>query len=1371
MTNGVSVLTETSVSSSTDQSGTDLIKHAAVTYGRRRNATSDNDPASTSHSSTVLAVHTITQNVDSDGPACLESPCLLPESDNAHDEGDKVDGCSDTSTEFVFDWKRKLKEMDDDDELNLPALSTTISEGSCLTVGGIVSGASTQSSPSLASSSPVTPEVSARRSIGRRAAMGDTDSESEAQHHRSFSSSAPYASPSFVIQTPTSRSSPTPPTSDDDMPVGPTSKDRAEMSILTRRSLHLPCDGRIQPGPESGNVQGFSSEKRGRAARLKAPTKKEIYETAKSRVRLAADQKVSIPKCENSRKFTIQTLFASIAESQPKGIKQQSDPIVPFSSSPSTPPPSGLELGDAHAYRIDVNTSKLHPHLNTQKSAKNLDAAGQEDKLKGLQAIKERALALQQMKSGIQEDEEEDDLDIIGGDASHSSNMASPVKRSRPLKNRGQQLLNGRVVSSKSEYVTADASVLRGPKTKNVGNAARAEALLSQNQLSKMLAGKVQEQNKILMRQKEEEWLKRGGQLKNPPLEEEREDFQVYVQRGLQNSLKQIDVEMVDGDDSQDEAELQVDAKSDNHSEDAAGDAGASYREVDEDEDQEGHELDVDESVERPKTRMRSRHILAVLDSDSDSEEPARPSGGGLPSFNFGRSTLGSLLTPDENDESSSLTKERSSSTEHRGSVSSLEDQSEDRSDKENNYRLMFDRSEDKENKAVIRHVDRTSTTVTLDTRQTSLFDEENYVVQGSSTSPGPRPRTEGVDEGDVESDKKQPLSALIEDNFSTPRPDAQQNGPFTERLSHTPLTLEKRKRGFSQFSLGSSTSFGAAPLLQSGFGDLFESGSAHSRKSPRASRDELSLFKEPKRMIGIPCDPVKNLGLTQDIVLQPAFQAGDDILRKADSIFEKEQAYLLKVANKDSGGKQLYVNDFGFLTQTRPDDGDLELYKSPFATQKRKPTVPIPDSPSKGTQRQPLSTLSLSIPAISGSPNIATRRRLIKRRSPSPKGAVGRNNSPSPSPVHRRDRNAFDALAQGAKLQAKQTESKAKFEKSEYVEAEAEESDDDDLFGFGRGKRGEEEEDGEDLDQTLETLVDDRDMDGETLAAQLVLEKYKEHEEQDDQELERLHQAAAQGELRRKRRNRGIGLDDSDEESDEDERNRRIRRRMNKKQRIDRDNIKALAESEETKSFYQVYAHDLIDNDDLELAYLQRQDVVMNEPNDEEDRDRGYVTREEIEQRVREVAHQDVVEPTLDLRDVSWIDGDMSDGESNARVKMINAGRKKPSGTRHRMPDVGEYDNAEMGKFLRATEGDKEKGRMQLWARTEGKTRSLPIARSAGGVAVTGHAKSKATTGVHQGATLTDPALGTRPSGQRKPLQSLPSMLAGVSDRSSRFD
>jgi len=56
---------------------------------------------------------------------------------------------------------------------------------------------------------------------------------------------------------------------------------------------------------------------------------------------------------------------------------------------------------------------------------------------------------------------------------------------------------------------------------------------------------------------------------------------------------------------------------------------------------------------------------------------------------------------------------------------------------------------------------------------------------------------------------------------------------------------------------------------------------------------------------------------------------------------------------------------------------------------------------------------------------------------------------------------------------------------------------------------------------------------------------------------LEELHQAAVQGELRKKR-NRGVGVDDSDEDSDV-ENNERAMRAMKKARKSDRTDIKGL--------------------------------------------------------------------------------------------------------------------------------------------------------------------------------------------------------------------
>ena len=66
-----------------------------------------------------------------------------------------------------------------------------------------------------------------------------------------------------------------------------------------------------------------------------------------------------------------------------------------------------------------------------------------------------------------------------------------------------------------------------------------------------------------------------------------------------------------------------------------------------------------------------------------------------------------------------------------------------------------------------------------------------------------------------------------------------------------------------------------------------------------------------------------------------------------------------------------------------------------------------------------------------------------------------------------------------------------------------------------------------------------------------------REQEDEQDKEVEKLHLAAIQGELRLKR-NRGVGVDDSDEESDNED-NERTRRAMKRLRTTDRGDIKEL--------------------------------------------------------------------------------------------------------------------------------------------------------------------------------------------------------------------
>lgn len=61
------------------------------------------------------------------------------------------------------------------------------------------------------------------------------------------------------------------------------------------------------------------------------------------------------------------------------------------------------------------------------------------------------------------------------------------------------------------------------------------------------------------------------------------------------------------------------------------------------------------------------------------------------------------------------------------------------------------------------------------------------------------------------------------------------------------------------------------------------------------------------------PGDP-DELSLTLDVGLQPALEVSESLRRQADSIFEKEQEYLLEAANKQPKKRkpELYVTDHG---------------------------------------------------------------------------------------------------------------------------------------------------------------------------------------------------------------------------------------------------------------------------------------------------------------------------------------------------------------------------------------------------------------------------------------------------------------------------
>lgn len=170
------------------------------------------------------------------------------------------------------------------------------------------------------------------------------------------------------------------------------------------------------------------------------------------------------------------------------------------------------------------------------------------------------------------------------------------------------------------------------------------------------------------------------------------------------------------------------------------------------------------------------------------------------------------------------------------------------------------------------------------------------------------------------------------------------------------------------------------------------------------------------------------------------------------------------------------------FLTQTRPND-EAEEYEahSPSQVRGTRPrSVLQTPLEQKGI---PLTEPSTVDPAEDpGTPTGPLRR--LRKRDTSPSELVAITHE-------KKRRNAFDALQEGAEGMARQK--RRKLDAREYVAGEAEESDDEGGFwGIKKKPADDDEEDGEDLDRTLETLVDDQDMDDETLAEHLVREKFK---------------------------------------------------------------------------------------------------------------------------------------------------------------------------------------------------------------------------------------------------------------------------------------
>ncbi|KAJ6627507.1 hypothetical protein B0H10DRAFT_1994915, partial [Mycena sp. CBHHK59/15] len=1225
----------------------------------------------------------------------------------------------------------------------------------------------------LRAHSPCISLITSRRRIKQRAVVHTSGEDSDDGNTKSSARRSPKLL--HPISTPKSYPSSTPPTSDEDMPARILSTSRSKGKGKGLASRHHVQVLALQFNDEPGtNDRKRTSEKMATNNKLKlkvspfvtemitrlnfvsGPYQKREVRDIRDRGRIAGAQKVSVQRAEIPNRRTLHDFFLGV----------QSDSS--FSSSPgehhrasTSVLPEAVSIPSFNAVIpvIDVELPALDDsdEENLPDAGDLLKAVKQEktlaEKQKELRAIKMRALAAQAHSTSI--DDDDDDLEIaVSNEKAKDIVYTEAAERGSAGKKR---LSEGR----KRQMTFAGISLAQ-QRAKQSGTPAKPLPLASgtkrtHDQLTRDLAKLVAQDNAEVTRRKEEEWVRRGGKVAATGADAEEvialrtAALQEYTEKGRKNAEER-------------EARMQVDFDEDDPSDEdwtqARGSASPQPREDSDADADDGGEEDItmvneDEDEDGLPSHVKSRRprrARAVIDSDVENEENVA-SGEKTASFVLRQAiTSEGLLGQEDSDENHSISPIELAGTMHRDSISSMDERTEDEGDKENNTHLMYDRSEDKENKAVPRLPFGARPGLG---RQGSLFGLEEGIRRGLSMSPGDRDAMSdgGDDENDAGGDKRRPLQRLLseEDPFLVDSGASgsvdfaarlKQASPLPEQPIRAPaaslqpsfgagLHVGPRAAGFSQFSDDESTGFSGVPL-QPGFSQLFESGTEQQRPPKRplglsgsfSEKSESGLFALRKTTV--------SLGLTQDLDLQPAFQVGDNLKRQADSIFEKEQEYLWEAANRKSETKkeELYINDHGFVmfkmfrSSNRPDVADPEVYR---------PSSPSQSTSSFGTQRstlldpqsllrRPLRTLSLTESVELEAPERSPLRRLAKRMT-------------TPSPTH---------LQQPARDEG--AEATKALDKSEFVVDEAQESDDDEMLGFGHKKDDGEEEDGEDMDRTLETLVDDQEMDEETVAAERVLEKFQEHAQEDDLKNELLQQAVVQGELRKKRRNR-LGLDDSDEEEEEDMRARKIRRHL-QEPRIDRDNVNELAKDPNTAPFYQVYKKDLERDDDGDA-----QDADMDSG---DENGREVLTRKELTERLRAVARQEQAEPELDVNDVSWVDRG-SDDEVETKIKSVSLRRAV----------VGQQLDGDI-ESRHGTTDERERKRLDIWAKREGRTRNVGTGRASGRTAVTGQSKPKTdggslrTTGVQAG-------LG-KPSEMRRSLKVQPSVLAGVaSERSAR--
>jgi len=562
-----------------------------------------------------------------------------------------------------------------------------------------------------------------------------------------------------------------------------------------------------------------------------------------------------------------------------------SDPISPFTSSPADVLPAAssvpsLDFGVPSKFLAPpFRLPPVHRLSEPLTSARRVGAPGvipalddndddlpdvsdllaaeeRKQKAKQLAEIKRQALVRQEAQS-LPDDDDDDDLVVESdmhavADEEAGERRVRHAKHIRPSVGRKRQLMLGGIGSSKADkgHKEALARAKRNPLDFLKESARPAfrhgtkhgkdeTAGLTPAALNRMMIEHSERDRADINKQKEEEWIRRGGKAVSDVeiAEVKTEDWAALLQRGGQEKSAPMEVDDGKASDENDgdwDPELRG-SISPEPVEAGSGDDDGVTSEVevamdvltDRDDDDDDDDAD-DKENSRPRRPRRLAAHRAVLDSDEDDDAESDRSLQSKPSF-------GQVLVPDTSFAENVVTLNRMPGIIHRGSLSSFDEPTEDENDKENNTQLMFDKSEDKENKAVVRHSPLPARAA-LGPRGGSLFELEERTRRTLSMSPSAvELSNDDHRRADDESDKpRSPLKDLRDDDdpFAFPSFTSRLQRPSSSGLASPPPAFDKHAQtGFSQF-LGEDDEHAAAIAksgLRPGFSDIFKSGSSPS--------------------------------------------------------------------------------------------------------------------------------------------------------------------------------------------------------------------------------------------------------------------------------------------------------------------------------------------------------------------------------------------------------------------------------------------------------------------------------------------------------------------------------------------------------------